>query len=683
MQSIFFSKEFPLTLKNRHKRLDVSHSMEESRKQQLVPCSREILGLDLAAVPHSMAVIMNQRSMPSGLPLSCDRAVMYKHFVQAAVTVISRNNRANIKTHSADLLKLIGAQRIASITTAFEPIQKYNPKKFEREFAFRVWLQNANGLTSRVLLLSIDKANTHRMIQSFQSVFGNVDVFIIPDSVITHSDEHPLVFSENTARDAGMLSRHSMLSIAHYLDHGQLLNLSQLRKIGWQNREPSIRRFSSDPYQKFLDDYSFYERESPNGVLMQGTLSSNPYVLHLTEYKQAIIASETLKVSRAGCMGNMIYTAVLVGAERNILGGHSIGLYKRKYGLKDINKDAFILFQAENSRNGITNWIEKLGRGRIFLEARNKMMSSPPLRNQDFFKNPPHWKTLNTLSNDAILNYAKIHKLLLFLNINRAAIIETNKRTKLFDMATEIMTKIYKGSNGIFDSFLNNIFFEIIKDYILLFQNDEDSINFCTLKSFNMDNQYSIFFELFPQLRVEWKTGCFPIDIDRVISTLSNRGIIKDEPDLIIFRNFFMDRLFYYINLGCLEGEKDLPYPEQINSFNDLANWLPNLAGIIFNDLIKNKHSKTPFFEEYNARLRECYDASYDNRNIELAIKCGMSGTEEVGVRGCVSVRFFDFDFVKNEHGFYNVNPTTELPVTIKGISENNGFTTRFNGNGL
>ena len=680
MPSISFINEFPLALKNRYKKLKTSHSMEESRKQQVAPLTKTILALDLAADEYSIASIMNQLSMPKGIPVSLDRSDFYKAFVHAAISAIQKTHATYKKTSSADILDLIRTQEIAG-STSIESIQKFHPTPNKQEFAFRIWFRGAQELTSRVLLLLIEKTDTshdeNAFIQSFQSIFGNVDLFIIPDTLITSVDEKTLTFIDNPSYNAGNLSQNAIVSVAHHLDHGQSLNLAELKKLGWKNLDTKKSLTLTSSYHKYLNDFAYYEEISPNRFLMQNTLPDNPFFLHATEYKESIIDSQSLKTSRAGCLGNMIYTTVLIGDELDIISGHALGLYKRKYGLAEPNKDAFVCFQAKNNNNRLTNWIEKLGRGRIFLEAKNKMMTSKP-HGSHFFTRTPHYEKIRSITNDVIPQYKKLYPLLLLLETNRLPTNDTTDSSDLFRIAIQLMEKIYNGPDGIFNSILNNIFFEIIKDYILLFLNDENAIKFGKIKSYNLITQDSIFFELFPRLLDDWNTGCFPIDMKRVMHILTSQGIIQNERQHLIFKNFFIDRLFYYVNLGCLEGAQEIPHPEQLKTFDELANLLPNLAGLIYNDLIKSRHTETRLIEEYNCYLRSCYDTSYDQRNIDLAIKSGISATEEIGVRGCAAVRFFDFDFFKSEHGFYKVKLNKEIPVSIVGLSEKNGFSIRF-----
>ncbi|HBI21589.1 MAG TPA: hypothetical protein DDY37_03225 [Legionella sp.] len=678
---MLFMNEFPPVLTNRYKPLDASHSTEESRKQQVKSCSQTILALDLAADDHSMGVITNQLSMPIGIPSSWDRAAFYQIVVRAAVSAIARNNTMNTRTSSADLLNLMRTQEIPGLTTSIESIQKYHPKRQEREFAFRIWFQGVRELTSRVLLLCIEKNHIshdeREVVQSFQSIFGNVDVFIIPDTLILSGDEKELRFIDKLSSNAGELNQNAIVSISHYLDHGQLLNLAKLKKWGWKNLDLNKGFAASSPYHHHLNEFSYYEETSPNGFLMQNTLPDKPFFLHATEYKQAIMDSQSLNVSRAGCLGNMIYTTVLMGDESDIVGGHAIGLYKRKYDLAELNKNKFICFQAINNQNNLTNWIEKLGRGRIFLEARHKIMTSKPY-GSPFFIRSMHYEKIQSITNDVIPQYRKLYPLLLLLTTNRSPTNNTTDRSPLFSMATHIMEKIYNGPDGVFNSVLNGIFFEIIKDFILLFLNDEDEMKFSKLNSYNMIAQDAIFFELFPRLIDDWNTGFFPIKMSRVMEILGEKGLMNNEDKKRVFKNFFVDRLFYYINLGCLEGAQDIPHPAQIRTFDDLANRLPNLAGLIHYDLIKSS-TDVRLRDDYNHAIRCCYDTSYDERNIDLAVKCGISATEETGVRSRTRVRFFDFDFFKREHGFYQVHLKEDIPVSITGLSEKNGFSIRFN----
>ena len=330
----------------------------------------------------------------------------------------------------------------------------------------------------------------------------------------------------------------------------------------------------------------------------------------------------------------------------------------------------------------MTNWIEKLGRGRLFLEARNRLLFNDENRPRAISQ----WIAENTVSVSAevIIQYARLYPLLNCINLYSTAIkcAELNwadyREENMYSLVIALMEQIAFPQDGPYHSVVNNIFFEIIKDYILLFQSDESSIKFCSQQSFNMDNQYAIFFELCPELKTDWNTGRFPINIKAVFNVLKAHQLIVSSEEEYVFKVFFLDRLAYYINVSCLEGCRKLPRLEQVKTFEDLANSLPNLTGIIYNDLIKSKYKKTPFIELYSDHLRACYDTSYDERDIDVLVKCGFSGTEEIGVRASASVRFFDFEILKKDEFFHSIQINDLISLDIKGVSNQNGFTNRF-----
>lgn len=752
MKSTLSSNEYPSPFLSKLK-FHPSHTMEKSRAYERKAYSKLIQSLHLFIDEDRLLLTMNHITMPKGIPAAMDRTVIYESFINSILDVIFHEKKSKITSSAYLLNQLAGCD--AETYASIEPISHENRVahrnksiKFQDEFAFRVWFKSDDQLISRVLLLILDCSENelscpHREIQGFQRIFGNVDVFVIPFPVENSLSRPDLNFNHNDINSIQAFPPRFLIKIAHHLDHGQLLNLSELKQLGFPDLKHQSPPFSEDPYQQYLDDVEYYTRYAPNGSLMHKSLSASPFLLHQTPYKQQIIDSNDLRVSRAGCMGNMVYTTLLMGNEQNIIGGHAIGLYKRLYPEHTLAKDKFILLQVKHNNNRLTNWIEKLGRGRLFLEARNTMLLTNR-HNQHTLLNTPSEKILS-ISPDVLYQYSRLYPLLIMMNLYASSIKrkivrheatsqpkrlvnisaapvnpilfwyssiykiilttthlslrfidhlfsspsitpkafpQINKKKSLaektFTLVIKLMEQIAYPEGEEYHSVLNNIFFEIIKDYILLFQSDENSVKFRSYQSFNMDGQYAIFFELYPELKQDWVTGTFPIKIDIVLTILKTRKFLVSDEDEQVFKVFFLERLAYYVNVGCLEGNQKIPPIEQIKTFDDLANALPNLAGIIYNDLIKNKYKKTPFIEKYSEHLRACYDTSYEERNIDLMVKCGMSGTEEIGVRASAHTRFFDFDIAKKDNMIHQVATKQTLNLAITGVSNQNGFTNRF-----
>ena len=676
--------------------------------------SEEFTALDLAVEDSRLHLWKNRVHGPAGISHSLDKHLLYQQLTHVFLKTITEHNLLqNVSRKFCLNPRDLAEPNLASSVEWISDQPRFGcsaqMNRSRNQFAFRLWFKSTSkDLVSRILLLFITKQPMDGInpIRGYQGLFGNVDLMVIPSYLLTQ-DRLPgdiLTFTWHQQADINQLSANMLVSISRYLDHGQLLNLGELHQLGCRNLGSEESMASIDPYQQYFHDFNYNVKHAPNGCLMKVALPSSLIVLHQTAHKPAIIESNEMRISRAGCMGNMVYTTLLSG--NNIIGGHAIGLYERSHPGASLTKDDFILFQVNHLQNRLTNWIEKLGRGRLFLDARNRMLSSqphtktkahrPPLSSacahhavSDIPKlkldiiSPAIQDPIERLSNDVISRYANFYPLLAFVNlygssINKCIIKDPRLIPSVFSLATQLINKNsshYFGSN---ESVINNIFFETIKDYILLFQSDVKSNEFKALHSFYMGNVYSIFFELHPELKLNWNTGSFPIQIDHVIDVLTRRNIITPGKGEIIFKKFFLDRLAYYIQVCCLEGCLQLPTIEQIKSFDDLANTLPNFAGILFNDLIKSTFKKTALIEQYSSILRSSYDESYDERNIDVAIKCGASWTEEFGIRSRTSVRFFDFKLSQNRHGFYSIETQQPLGIVISGISETNGFTTRF-----
>lgn len=605
--------DYPQSLKERLGRFDQSLAWEG---KPLPFSSRTVEALDLIEI----------RSGHTKKPEKIKKSIYRKDLYQKMILALG----------DGSIEKMAGKMR--EIAPAIEHINKKNPN----EFAFRIHFQE----DTRILLILLDDTQSADKVMLHR--FGNVDVCIS-----ARKKDPMFTWHECSQEESQHLHPEFLVRIARYLDNGQTLNMSSFPK--WGSGE---RAYSSDPYQGYLDDFFYYEQLAPNGSLMRTHLPKQLNLLHLTCFKKEILESQAIRVSRAGCIGNLVYTTELVGLQANIMGGHVLGLNQRKFALAPPDKNHFIFMKVDCRNNIITNWIQKYGRGRLFLEAGKEI----------------------SLGKEVLAQYRSFYPLLAFTDLYGTLIkqneVKDDHFTKLsFSMLKDSMEKL---NAEIGPSILNGIFFESIKDYILLFQSDADSVRWRSVQSFNMGNQYSIFFELCPTLKSDWDTSRFPILFDPVLRVLQERGIISSDADKTLFMQFILDRVFYYLNVACLEGCQTLPEPDDLRSFEDLSSRLPNLSGLIYNQLLKEKHKGSPVYNAYCTALQTAYERSYRNRDIDIAVKSGIARTEEIGIRNGTPVQFFDFD-IRNQEDFYEILESQEaLPLSIDGISTTNGFTKRY-----
>lgn len=208
---------------------------------------------------------------------------------------------------------------------------------------------------------------------------------------------------------------------------------------------------------------------------------------------------------------------------------------------------------------------------------------------------------------------------------------------------------------------LNNILFESIKDFTLLYQESDEANEWRKEGFFEMENQYESFFSMVPSLGIkgEWNTGTkFTPSLKSIENELSMHHINLHNPmTKAIFQKFMLDRFAYYLNVSALEGEYTLPDPIAIKDFNDLSKQLPNLAGILFLGTAADLYSPSPFWTEFQAKMRHVFEESHTEREIYLPIKSGISGTAEIGVRAGVPCKLHEIKHFVKEQQENNVIP--------------------------
>ena len=610
--------------------------------------------LNLAARQDRIQELRRHFERPQGIEE--DRKIFYERTIRSLLETI-----LNKESKKQNLLENL-FEKEPFLRRSIEELQitSSNPHQI-KEVILKTWFRKNDLPTSRVLFLSIDPKQPPGTVSAY--FFGNVDLFIAPpesnvDTIEWKSEEQ-----------SGDLPKEIFPKIARYLDNGQSLNLSRLREIGVS----SLGDFSSDPYQQHFQDFTYYSSIAPNGCLLQNSLNHPFRVTHQTPHKDKILESKKLNVSKSGCMGNVTYTTELVGDQGNLLGGHAIGLHRRKYGDLSPKKEQLLCMEVQRTGNFITNWIEKLGRGQMFLLARDRWL----------FSESSHAASISLLdkkiSQNVLDQYRTIYPLLVFCKLyakNLKKDVLTEKDPKIFQATRTILSHIGSSKSSI----ANGIFFEIIKDYTLLFQSDTRSETSKAMRSFNMTTHYEIVFELRDEMRLNWDTASFPIAFEKTLEILRRRRFLNTEEDERLFARFFLDRLAHYVNVGCLGGHFILPHPDEVSSFLNLSQVLPNLAGLIYNNLVKKTTSSAiEAFKEYSQHLQAVCDQSYDDRRINVTVKCGFSRTEEIGIRSSASVIFPDFELLETGELHYEIKPSlNNLDLSIQGTSNTDGFTKRY-----
>lgn len=526
--------------------------------------------------------------------------------------------------------------------------------------------RGVNDSISRVFLLLKDELVKDCSLH--WQYLGNVDLFLYGDNI-----GYPLVLHNLIGKNPENISHisfSSWIEVARFLDGGQRINLAEICSYSEDFFAHMPGR--NDLYAQHYSQLKEYIFTLPNGKLILKPMERSFSVVHQSPFKKEILLSKQLKVSRGGCIGNLVYTTELLGKDGKDLGGHALGLLERKHVEPSQIKENLLLLQVKKTGNFFTNWIDKQGRGSLILSARSKILEADsPLA---FHKSD---KMCGLRCKEQYRKLFPFFQLCLSFSylIKEKSSLAEPLVDKFFDALTQ-------SANPSLSSFkaglINGIYFEVIKDYILLFQDDPISRLFRENKSFNMGLQYEIFFTLCPELQKNWDTTKFSPSFEQVFDVLHAKGLLSNKMQKSVFKKFFVERLTYYIGVGLLEGETTLPDPDELYSFEDLVSKLPNLSGILYNNSLKVSCDTQDYVRSFSKQMRIECEKFYGERYIDFAVKCGLARTEEVGLAETAVAEFYDYDMDYQSTTLVRITPKNSLPdMKIGGVSATNGFTSR------
>ncbi len=348
--------------------------------------------------------------------------------------------------------------------------------------------------------------------------------------------------------------------------------------------------------------------------------------------------------------------------------------------------------------NQISNWINSIGFGRIKLEGFLALNQAA----KDFLQTDDAYQTvradLRQSSLAALKLYAIFRPVLDYIQgyANRRRFLngqlnegrqlkwvdqEFDRFWPLFDKARHALETNPINSLDRFH-LLNGIFFEVLKDYVILHQQTAaQRDHWSQLGSFDMHNQYQFFFSIDERLKTGFDTGGFSPKWDIIISALKAHSVSLESPEeLNQLKEFILNRFSTYINLFLLEGGSFLPryrHLERKHSlyhFLELAQVLPNLAGSLFHSVFMDYYGLKKVSESsvtlYQTEIQRIFTLSYNERGITLPIKANICATDEVGVRASAHTTLHHPSLHReNKTAYRIVDASEELKIRVHGVS--------------
>lgn len=531
--------------------------------------------------------------------------------------------------------------------------------------AYEVW--NAKKTVSKVVIVMENKNSDSNI--AITNQFGNVDILLLSEGNNSLPQESKKLENDLTPTILGYTSK--------FLSNGQLLNLSTFGHF-FQDADLSSLPVSERIY---FENYQEHKKTLKNKKLIDLPIDATKPVLHFTDFKQPIVQSGEVRVSRSGCLGSAVYCTSLVGEKEDALSGFAWGLNNRKVVAKEgetpdftPSSNKFLGVSLKDGGNEKTNWFNRFGYGPLYLEASTREHNEI-LKTKDAKK----IQTYNQITSNCVEAYGALYEFIQpILNL-----LNSNQNDIDFEQELEkIYTNYELAQSGSAKIFLNNLIFDIIKDYILILDNKNQPSDFINHDdSFDMHKQYEIVFNLTPSMKTNWNTVNFCPSMQKLQETLLGHGYpLNDKQGHKDFAKFLVQNLYFYLGKVVLNGNTTLPEPSSIKNFDDLAKKAPGLAGVMWHFYGAEITRGRDFFDKYLTKLRECEFESNTSNGIVYSVKCGMYRTEEIGIYKNAQVNFFEPTFAKNEElGHYVINQaelTSSLTISACP-SDTNGMTVR------
>ncbi|MDP3921414.1 MAG: ROK family protein [Candidatus Omnitrophota bacterium] len=444
--------------------------------------------------------------------------------------------------------------------------------------------------------------------------FGNVDVLLMPEQ----TGENARVAAQDIRYLTGSvrLAAAAVLEITKHMDMGQALNLHTLPYLldySWNDQSPDV-------YEREL---AFMKRDSAeaamgslltDGRLFETDEAGNLHLIHMTLGKNDMLASAEKEVyTSVRAVGPAVYTTPVVGGRvSSLVHEHWKNLQMRRNVPADAApEDYYLVFKAPYTTGAVnrtSNWMDYLGFGRAYLEAVDRAGARLD------------WAAQGEagVRSEVVRQYRDAYGFLA-----KAVDSDTEASLERFD---EFWNKYTKAREVM--PFLNQVFFEIYKNYVMLYQNDSDSEELRQEAVLNQANYYSVVYEVDPEQRTRFNPELFRPDFNALALALGKR-IRGFDPQQ--FKRFVVERFHTFTAVKLLEGavlESDTA------DYAGLAEGLPNLTGLIYYNVVYHNYLK----EDPDARhdfelvIADVIREAYAERNILVPVLASLVPTGEAGV---------------------------------------------------
>ena len=404
----------------------------------------------------------------------------------------------------------------------------------------------------------------------------------------------------------------------------------------------------------------YLTHETPNGSILQKNVlydtarSNKAYLAHVTRSFESITESGRL-LSSSGCLVGSIYCTPVI-PEGDKLRLHNLGEYifhKEAPKFSEDEEDvALFLIEIEFPFTADTGpvGIDYLNLGMVHFSVFSEL--SYLLSHEE----------LEELKRTAVNAVRKASNLLTLVDEFSAESIEQNFK-KFYQLYREAIGAL---------PILGYFFFEVLCEYIALFQKGEKVERYHHLNELYCPNFKDLIFSVCPDLTRSFNLGLFQPDFDDVINYLKKIGVVT-EKNINSFESYLVKRLQYLITSRFYQttsygGAVRKSFWQNIEwDFTYLQSQLTPLLGHTIHRLLRNMH-RYPNFYLYFDQYKALQVWNYWNHNKIALPYNAVLPKGEIGINPAnpyMKYRIFSTK-VWQENGFSYVSTEQELPLVIE-----------------
>jgi len=375
--------------------------------------------------------------------------------------------------------------------------------------------------------------------------------------------------------------------------------------------------------KNLCEDYSWRKRllNSPNGdLLVKNSLfndlnnSSKIYLAHVTYSVKDIIESGYVYPS-GGCLVGSVYCLPVTKC-RDGLRMHNLGsyIYNKEAPMtsnKNNIKPDVLLFEIDNTLS------PKKLIGIDYLKLGNN--------HYNIYRSLEYLLSIKERNNLHEIILKKIKNSTNFLSLSNYYYHNNNQKVdcvKFLDLYIETIDNL---------PILGYLYFEVVSEYIMLFQDNKEATRFHKLGEFYNPSYKDLMFNLFPDLSKNFKLDFFKPKFEMICHYIKENGLFKNFDEMQMLK-YICERLIFLSNVRLFNNNETLINFDHLNwGFDEISPIIHPLVGQIIHRELRT-FNRYPDFYFYFDQLKALQVWNYWNYMDVVTPFNGVIPKGEIGI---------------------------------------------------